>query len=88
MKKHIVEIWKEHSVGRAIFLTLCAVVGWLVAYFGVMCLKSLFVMLLWNWVAVGLFGAPTLTFWIAFGLQWLCSLLFKNKTIVDRKSKN
>ena len=80
MKEHIVEIWKEHTVGRAIFLTLCAIAGWLVTYFGVMCLKSLFVMLLWNWVAVGLFGAPALTFWVAFGLSWLCSLLFKNKT--------
>lgn len=54
--------------------------------FGVMCLQAWLVMLLWNWIAVGLFGAPVLSFWVAFGLSWLCSLLFKSKLTVNKKS--
>lgn len=87
MKERIVEIWEEHSVIGAIILTICVVVGYLAGYFGVMCLQSWLVMLLWNWVAVELFGAPVLTFWVAFGLRWLCSLLFKSKATV-KKSEN
>lgn len=34
------------------------------------------IMLLWNWIAAGLFGAPVITFWQAFGIGWLCNLLF------------
>jgi hypothetical protein len=44
-------------------------------------------MLLWNWIAVDLFGAPVLGFWMAFGLRWLCSLLFKSKVTVNKKSE-
>lgn len=84
MKENIMEIWEEHSGIRALILSILLVVGYLVGYFGIMCLQSWLVMLLWNWVAVGLFGAPVLTFWVAFGLRWLCSLLFKSKTIVKK----
>jgi phosphate/sulfate permease len=87
MKERIVEIWEEHSVIGAIILTICAVVGCLIGYFGVMCLQSWLVMLLWNWVAVELFGAPVLSFWVAFGLRWLCSLLFKSKTSVKKSEE-
>jgi hypothetical protein len=86
MKENIVAIWEEHSAGKAIILTICAVAGHLVGYFGVMCLQSWLVMLLWNWVAVDLFGAPVLGFWMAFGLCWLCSLLFKSKVTVNVKA--
>lgn len=34
------------------------------------------VMLLWNWLAPGLFGFPVLTFWQALGLLALCRILF------------
>jgi phosphate/sulfate permease len=88
MKDRIVEIWEEHSVIGAIILTICAVVGCLVACFGVMCLQAWLVMLLWNWIAVELFGAPVLGFWMAFGLRWLCSLLFKSKVTVNKKSED
>ena len=32
-------------------------------------------MLLWNWVAVGIFNAPALSFWYAFGLCALLSII-------------
>ena len=31
--------------------------------------------MIWFILAVGLFGAPVLSFWLAFGLRWLCGLL-------------
>ena len=88
MKERIVKICEEHSGAEAIILTICVVAGCLVGYFGVMCLQSWLVMLLWNWVAAGLFGAPALSFWVAFGLRWLCSLLFKSKTTINKNTEN
>ena len=83
----IVDVWNDYPAGMAIAIYVVAIVlalGWV---FGVMCLQAWLVMLLWNWVAVELFGAPVLGFWVAFGLRWLCSLLFKGAGI-STKSKN
>lgn len=88
MKERFKTIWEEYSTGVAIIIIVCAVVIGLAACFGIMCLQSWLVMLLWNWVAVDLFGAPILSFWTAFGLRWLCSLLFKSNTTVNKKSEN
>lgn len=88
MKERFEKIWEEYPTGQAIVLIICAIVGGLAGCFGIMCLQSWLVMLLWNWVAVDLFGAPVLGFWMAFGLRWLCSLLFKSKAIDNKKSKN
>lgn len=43
-------------------------------------------MWLWNWIAVDLFGAPTIGYWTAFGLQWLCRILFGRTVTVRSKS--
>ena len=83
----IVDVWDDYSVGVAILATVGIVIGAIALTFGVMCLQAWFVMLLWNWIAVGLFGAPALSFWVAFGLRWLCSLLFKSKLTVNKESK-
>lgn len=83
----IVDAWEEHSVGVAILAIIGIVIGALALSFGVICLQAWLVMLLWNWVAVDLFGAPVLGFWMAFGFCWLCSLLLKSKVIVNKKSK-
>ena len=40
------------------------------------------VMWLWNWVAVDLFGVPVIGYWTAFGLQWLCTILFGRTRII------
>ena len=49
--------------------------------FGFLCLKAWVVMLLWNWVMVGLFSLPALGFWYAVGISLLTSLLFKSRKI-------
>lgn len=83
----IVDAWDECSVGVAILITIGLVIGILAWYFGIMCLHAWVVMLLWNWIAVGLFGAPALGFWLAFGLYWLCSLLFRSNVTINKKSE-
>lgn len=40
MERSIVKVWEEHSVGEAIILTLCVVVGSLLGVFGEMCLRA------------------------------------------------
>lgn len=83
----IVDAWEEYSTGVAIFAIIGIIIGTIAVYFGAMCLRAWFVMLLWNWVMVGLFGTPALGFWMAFGLCWLCSLLFKTKVTVNEDSE-
>jgi hypothetical protein len=80
------DIWDTYAWGIAFLFTIGIIVFALGVAFGVMCLKAWLVMILWNWVAVSLFNAPTLSFWLAFGLSWLCSLLFK--TVSKSKSND
>ena len=83
----ISEIWNNNSTGEAIFIIVTGTVVAVAIEFGRRCLQAWLVMLLWNWVAVGLFGAPVLSFWIAFGLRWLCGLLFKSKSNNNEEEK-
>lgn len=36
------------------------------------------IMLLWNWLIPSILNLPTIGYWQAFGLFYLCGLLFKN----------
>ena len=85
--KKLMDIWEDYPTGLAIFAIIAVVIFAIAWTFGLMCLQSWIVMLLWNWVVVGLFGAPALSFWVAFGLRWLCSLLFKSKLTVNKESE-
>lgn len=82
----VAEIWKDpSSVGLAVIATITLVLLGLGFAFGLMCFQSWLVMLLWNWVAVELFSLPALSFWMAFGLRWLCRLLFCFKASASEK---
>jgi hypothetical protein len=81
----MVDAWESYETGLAILLCIGIIIGSLAWVFGVMCFQSWLVMLLWNWVAVELFGAPVLTFWVAFGLRWLCALLFQTRVNVKKE---
>lgn len=85
--KELMGIWEDYPTGLAIPAIIVVMIFALAWTFGLMCLQSWIMMLLWNWVAVGLFGAPALSFWVAFGLRWLCSLLFKSKLTVNKESE-
>lgn len=41
------------------------------------------VMLLWNWLMPDLFGLVEVTYWQAYGLYILCTLLFKSSYSSD-----
>ena len=75
MIKKIAEIWNRHESAFALLVFIASVVSVLGVYFGLLCLKAWLVMLLWNWVAVSLFGVPVLTFWLSVGLVLLLHVL-------------
>ena len=75
MINKIAEIWNKHEGAFALLIFIASVVGVLGVYFGLLCLKAWLVMLLWNWVAVSLWGVPVLTFWLSVGLVCLLHVL-------------
>ncbi len=67
-------------IGLAVVLTACLVIA----------LQSAAFMLLWNWLAVDLFGAKTVTFWQALGILALLEVLlypFKRVVIADKNRR-
>ena len=50
--------------------------------FGVFCLQGWIFMLLWDWLAVSLFNAPALGYWICVGI--VLALNFLGKLIFGR----
>ena len=80
MKLKLKELWD--SVGGGALALLVVVLVFVVALglvFGVMAFEAWILMLLWNAVVTSLWvGAPSLTFWLAFGLILICNILFKS----------
>lgn len=60
------------------------VVGGIVVLFAVAALMSLPVMLLWDWLMPTIFGLPEITWFQAWGLLFLCGLLFKSHITVNK----
>ena len=59
----------------------------LLLIFGISVLFSIPVWLLWNWLMPVIFGVTKVNLWQAWGLTFLCSLLFKSSAISsDKKS--
>ena len=71
---------KKEEMGCGLII-LCAIL-----VIGLLFLGPAITMWLWNWIAVSLFGAPVIGYWTAFGLQWLCHILFGH-TVTVRSSK-
>lgn len=63
------------------FFILLTLIGGLVVGAGFSLLGGLFVMLLWNWLIPSILGLGVITFWQAWGLTWLCSILFKPTSV-------
>lgn len=55
-----------------IILCLALVLG---IVFGVFCLQGWIFMLLWNWLAVSLFNAPALGYWVCVGIVFALNFL-------------
>jgi hypothetical protein len=65
--------WKDRSLPAKILVVL----GFAALGFGVLALFGWAVMLLWNWIVPETFGLKPLSYWKAWGLFLLCSILFK-----------
>ena len=59
-------------------------VVYVVMLFVAAALMSLPVMLLWDWLMPGIFGLRTITWFEAWGLLFLCGLLFKSHNTVNK----
>ena len=59
-------------------------VVYVVMLFVAAALMSLPVMLLWDWLMPGIFGLRTITWCEAWGLLFLCGLLFKSHNTVNK----
>lgn len=74
-------------IEKAIFWTGAIIVAIIIG--GIACLfMAILVKLLWNWLMPNIFGLKTITFWQAFGLSFLCDILFKSHSSSSKKSKD
>ena len=62
---------------------ICLILG-LGICFGVFCLEGWILMLLWNWLAVELFGAPVLGYWVCVGIMF--AVWFIRRTVFGTKT--
>lgn len=67
------EWWAERSLAQKILL----VIGFAILGAGLLFLFGWIVMLLWNWLMPEIFGLKQLTYWQAWGLLILSTILFK-----------
>jgi hypothetical protein len=88
MWEKIENAFEDYTVGIAILLTIGIVIGWLALTFGLLCLRALIVMLLWNATVAVLFGFPVLGFWMSMGICLLASGLFKCYFNISWKNKD
>ena len=65
--------WKAQSLA----VKILTVIGFAIAGFGLAAVFGWVVMILWNWIVPDMFGLKPLTYWKAWGLFILCSILFK-----------
>ena len=56
--------------------------------FGILCLESWLVMLLWNATVVVVFGAPTIGFWMAMGFILLLRFILPSRSCSCSNTKN
>ena len=63
-------------VATILFFAVIALIGAVPTYF------------LWNWLMPDLFKLPYLTFWQAWGIFWLTSILFKGGISSSNSNKD
>jgi len=70
------------NIGFGIFIAVLAVLAVITGLavvaglvFGFMAIPALIGMLLWNHALAPFFGAPLVTFWVAFAIVWVLSIL-------------
>ena len=83
--KNVYRVCGEGFLGALVVIGCVVLV--LALAFGTYCLEGWILMLLWNWLAVSLLGAPVLGYWvcvgICFALHFLKDLLFPSRSSAD-----
>lgn len=82
------DIYMTHSLFISILMIIGATLLGLGIAFGCLLLRAWIFMLLWNWIAVGLFNAPVLSIWLALGLSLLCNMIFKSSSSGKEDKEN
>jgi hypothetical protein len=89
MKNSVNNIWEVCDCLVALIILILLFAFMLSVVLGVLCLQGWIFMLLWNWLAVSLFSAPALGYWvcvgIVFALNFLGRLIF-GRIRVERKN--
>lgn len=75
IKEMFERIFDNFSIGLAILLSIFTIAIILGLAFGVYCLQGWIFMLLWNWLAVSLFGAKVLGYWVCVGIVFALNFL-------------
>lgn len=88
MKNSVANLYEECGCLLGTIALILIVVLALAIVFGAFCFEGWIFMLLWNWLAVELFGATALGYWvcvgIVFGLNFIGNLLFRrNNTKIE-----
>ena len=79
---------KSKLEGMGCFAATLVILGIIALAVGIFCLEGWAVMALWNWLAVGLFSAPTISFKMALGIMILLNLLTGGWRVSTSSSRN
>ena len=79
--------WEERTLGEKIIVGIGFGILGLAAAAGLFFVFGWVVMSLWNWLMPAIFGLGTVTYWQAWGLLVLSSILFKNMGSGDSGGK-
>ena len=75
MKDKIVDLYEGCGCFVGTLLLILIFVLAIAIVFGVFCLEGWIFMLLWNWLAVELFGAATLGYWVCVGIVFALNFI-------------
>ena len=84
MKHNVVDLYEECGCLLGTLALILIVVLALAIVFGVFCFEGWIFMLLWNWLAVELFGATALGYWVCVGIVF--ALNFVGRLVFGRSS--
>lgn len=84
MGNKVVNLYEECGCLLGTLALILIVVLALAIVFGVFCFEGWIFMLLWNWLAVELFGATALGYWVCVGIVF--ALNFVSRLVFGRSS--
>lgn len=84
MGNKVINLYEECGCLLGTLALILIVVLALAIVFGVFCFEGWIFMLLWNWLAVELFGANILGYWVCVGIVF--ALNFVSRLVFGRSS--